>query len=72
MGHRQKSKGRKRPRAWHHTANQDKLYAAAVQNIEPWAAEHPSFTCPDCKAVSYHPEDIREGYCSRCHAWTRE
>lgn len=30
----------------------------------------PSFTCPRCGAVSYHPNDIREGYCGRCHDWT--
>ena len=32
----------------------------------------PSFTCPACGAVSYHPGDIREGYCGRCHDWTGE
>lgn len=30
----------------------------------------PSFRCPVCAAVSYHPEDIRHGYCGRCHAFT--
>jgi len=29
-----------------------------------------SFTCPRCGAVSYHPEDVRHGYCGRCHDWT--
>lgn len=29
-----------------------------------------SFTCPECGAVSYHPEDVRQGYCGRCHAFT--
>lgn len=32
----------------------------------------PSFRCPECGAVSYHPEDIRQGYCGRCHKWTGE
>jgi len=32
----------------------------------------PSFRCPRCGAVSYHPKDIEEGYCVRCHDWTRE
>jgi ribosomal protein S27AE len=32
----------------------------------------PSFTCPDCGATSYHPEDVRHGYCGRCHAFTGE
>lgn len=26
--------------------------------------------CPDCGSVSANPNDIREGYCGRCHAWT--
>jgi len=30
-----------------------------------------TFTCPDCGAVSHNPNDAREGYCGRCHAWTR-
>jgi hypothetical protein len=30
----------------------------------------PSFTCPDCGATSYNRNDIREGYCGRCHDWT--
>lgn len=31
--------------------------------------EHPSFTCPDCGAVSYNANDIREQYCGRCHTF---
>ena len=30
----------------------------------------PSFTCPLCLMTSYHPSDIREGYCGNCHDWT--
>jgi hypothetical protein len=30
----------------------------------------PSFTCPRCKMTSHNPNDIREGYCGSCHAWT--
>ena len=26
--------------------------------------------CPRCAAVSYHPRDVAEGYCSRCSWWT--
>jgi hypothetical protein len=33
--------------------------------------EATTFTCPDCGAVSHNPNDAREGYCGRCHAWTR-
>jgi hypothetical protein len=32
--------------------------------------EQPSFTCPVCGMTSYHPEDIRQGYCGKCHGWT--
>lgn len=30
-----------------------------------------SFTCPRCGATSHHPDDVEQGYCGRCHAWTR-
>jgi hypothetical protein len=30
----------------------------------------PSFECPRCGAISCHPDDVREGYCGACHAWT--
>lgn len=30
----------------------------------------PSITCPDCGRTSYHPEDVRWGYCSACSWWT--
>ena len=66
MPHRQKSKGRKRPRAWHHTAAQDKVFIDADRIFDT----RPSFTCPRCRSVSYNPNDIREGYCGRCHDWT--
>lgn len=32
----------------------------------------PSITCPKCQRTSYNPNDIREGYCGNCHAWTTE
>lgn len=32
----------------------------------------PAFTCPKCGATSHHPEDVRHGYCGRCHAFTRD
>ena len=31
-----------------------------------------SYTCPDCGAISFHPEDVRYGYCGRCFAFTGE
>ena len=33
-------------------------------------AEVDSITCPVCSATSYNPNDVREGYCGRCHDWT--
>jgi ribosomal protein L37E len=33
-------------------------------------AEQPSITCPRCGRTSYHPEDIRWGYCGSCHSYT--
>lgn len=30
----------------------------------------PGFTCPVCHRTSYNPNDIREGWCSACSAWT--
>lgn len=32
--------------------------------------DQPSITCPVCHMTSYNPNDIREGYCGNCHAWT--
>ena len=29
----------------------------------------PSFICPHCGAESFNPNDIRERYCGRCHAF---
>lgn len=34
--------------------------------------QQPSITCPRCGATSYHPEDIKQGYCGRCHWWTSD
>lgn len=30
----------------------------------------PSITCPRCRKTSFHPVDIKEGYCGHCHDWT--
>lgn len=29
-----------------------------------------SLTCPRCGMTSYHPDDVEQGYCGRCHDWT--
>ena len=33
-------------------------------------SDRPSITCPRCGMTSYHPIDVREGYCGNCHDWT--
>lgn len=37
----------------------------------PVADAAASFVCPRCWARSSHPTDAAEGYCGRCHDWTR-
>lgn len=36
----------------------------------------PKFVCPKCEAVTFHPEDVRQRYCGRCHLfaddWDRD
>ena len=44
------------------------LVDAGYRLVEP--KRQPSITCPVCAATSYHPEDIRQGYCGQCHAFT--
>lgn len=34
------------------------------------STDAPSITCPVCGATSHNPNDVREGYCGRCHDWT--
>lgn len=29
-----------------------------------------SITCPRCGMTSHNANDVREGYCGRCHDWT--
>jgi ribosomal protein S27AE len=33
---------------------------------------HPNFKCPKCGSVSYNLNDIAQGYCGRCHEFTRD
>lgn len=28
-----------------------------------------SFICPDCRAESWNPHDVENGYCGVCHDW---
>jgi ribosomal protein L37E len=32
-------------------------------------ADQPSIVCPRCGTRSFHPQDIAEKYCGRCHNW---
>lgn len=43
-----------------------------VYRVEHWPQrlDPASFTCPVCFKTSRHPDDIRYGYCGRCHDWT--
>jgi hypothetical protein len=36
------------------------------------APHPPTFTCPACGAVSHNINDLVNGYCARCHAFTAE
>lgn len=38
--------------------------------VEAEREKQPSITCPVCAMTSYNPNDIREGYCGNCHAFT--
>ena len=38
----------------------------AVNGTEPF------FACPVCAAVSYNRNDLKEGWCGRCHRCTRD
>lgn len=31
-----------------------------------------SIVCPRCGRASYHPEEVRQGYCGNCHDWTSQ
>ena len=37
---------------------------------EPKKPQQPSITCPVCGMTSYHPRDIKEGFCGKCDDWT--
>lgn len=34
--------------------------------------QYKTITCPVCEETSAHPNDIRDGYCGRCHWWTSD
>lgn len=45
------------------------LNAAYAARHNRWA-HGLSYTCPRCLATSYHPQDVENGYCGACHAFT--
>ncbi len=38
--------------------------------VEMGNANVVTFTCPQCGAISYNPNDAQHGYCGACHAFT--
>lgn len=44
----------------------------AILILEAEVRGEPTFQCPRCHSVSYHPKDIQHGYCGRCHDFTGE
>lgn len=46
----------------------DCLDAQGYTIVSKESVSRPSITCPVCGRTSYHPEDVRFGYCSAC-AW---
>lgn len=47
------------------------LYERVMSRRKRLSSVVPSFTCPRCGMMSYHPDDVREGYCGSCHDWTQ-
>jgi hypothetical protein len=42
----------------------------AICILEAEVRGEPTFVCPACHRVSYHPKDIEYGYCGFCHDFT--
>ena len=42
----------------------------AILRLEAEIQGQPTFECPVCRKVSYHPKDIEHGYCGNCHDFT--
>jgi len=59
--------------AWDLEGDPAKFKAKAqVVDLTPMLVLEPSITCPRCGSVSYHPDDIDQHYCGRCHWWTSD
>lgn len=48
----------------------EEVKAILAAKIEP--EDLGSITCPQCGAESFHPDDIENMYCSRCHMYYDE
>lgn len=40
-------------------------------NQQDFVSNENSIACPRCMRVSFHSQDVKEGYCGYCHAFTR-
>jgi ribosomal protein L37E len=45
-------------------------FAQTVEHMINQYALPPSIECPRCHRVSFHPQDVSEGYCAHCHDFT--
>lgn len=55
-------------RAWRIMRRFQEVANDRITKREP--SIQPHITCPVCGKTSYHPQDIKEGYCGYCHWWT--
>ena len=49
----------------------DPITGIPLGNGEP-NMTYAHITCPLCRFTSYNEHDIAQGYCGRCHWWTRD
>jgi hypothetical protein len=42
----------------------------AILRLEAEIKGLPTFQCPRCQRVSFHPKDVEYGYCGACHDFT--
>ena len=50
----------------------ERLDREAEMNALAKRCQWPSITCPKCGRTSYNVNDIEQGYCGQCHAWTAD
>lgn len=43
------------------------INAQMAEDIAAQIPDRPSYTCIYCHAVMWHPEDVKNSYCGRCH-----